>query len=184
MTDIFSTRILKEEARGKNVILDAGCGDGVHALYLARQNPTAQVHGYDVHYAIIAAANRLKAIHGIGNANFQVSTHDAFVPRQRFDLILTMGSLVGEDELEGVGDALDETRDLVANRLSKFASMLSERGRYLFYWRGGKHKNQEFAEIAEAARLKHQKTTLDQTGIFYHPRTGEAMYKSLMVFGR
>jgi len=98
MVTIFDTRILRELSSGRTNILDAGCGDGRQAPYLARRTG-GSVHGYDISDERITVAECFKKKHKIPNATFSVANHDDFQPPYEMDMIYTAGSLIGEDEI-------------------------------------------------------------------------------------
>ncbi len=48
MVTLSSAKIVRNLASDRKLILDAGCGSGVLALHLAKQNTNSVVHGYDI----------------------------------------------------------------------------------------------------------------------------------------
>ncbi|MBI2044129.1 class I SAM-dependent methyltransferase [Candidatus Pacearchaeota archaeon] len=185
MPDIFSTRVLKDVTKGKRIIVDAGCGEGTQAVFLARQNLQSHVRGYDMSSEDIAIANRLKAKHRVGNVQFQVSSHDDYCLEEKADILFTVGSLLGPHEvIMKTHSPLDDNRDLVQRRLVRLASMLASGGQYVFYWSGTENVNKQFIRMAEQSGLKHQATHLDKrSNMTYVQGTGELKYRTAMVFG-
>ncbi|MGF1515063.1 MAG: class I SAM-dependent methyltransferase [Elainellaceae cyanobacterium] len=59
---------------GQRVILDAGCGSGYKALYLAEANPGAKIVGVDLSPESIRWARQRFEYHGIENAEFHVAS--------------------------------------------------------------------------------------------------------------
>jgi cyclopropane fatty-acyl-phospholipid synthase-like methyltransferase len=72
-------------------VLDAGCGEGKNALFLARQG--AHVHGFDVSDAAIAHAREIVSANA-GNITFEVSdVRERFLPADSYDVVIAYGLL-------------------------------------------------------------------------------------------
>ncbi|MBI2232722.1 MAG: class I SAM-dependent methyltransferase [Candidatus Aenigmarchaeota archaeon] len=186
MTTISSARVVRDLAKNRNLILDAGCGSGVLALHLAKQNPYSTVHGYDISPDQIAKAEGYKKGHGIGNASFSVSGHDDFQPPYAMDMVCTIGSLVDESEIPyyEAHDQLGPAKDIVRRRLSRFSHMLNSSGIYVFSWASLPEDTETFVELAGNCGLNFKEEfhmdIPSELKTYYHP---EAM-KFVLVFQR
>lgn len=155
MARMFATRILREPSKGLHSILDAGCGDGLQALYLARKNLGSLVHGYDISTEAIAKANGYKQRHCIQNATFSVASHDDFEPQHKMEMVYTAYSLVGEDEAVHYTDnPLYDNEELVRRRLARFGEILMPGGIYVFIWTTQSYINEDFIVMARDAGLE------------------------------
>ena len=155
MVTIFDTRILRELSSGRTNILDAGCGDGRQAPYLARRTG-GSVHGYDISDERITVAECFKKKHNIPNATFSVANHDDFQPPYKMDLIYTAGSLIGDDEIPYENsNPLMESEEIVRRRLSKFREIMLPNGLYIIEWGANQETNGQFVGIAESCGLIH-----------------------------
>lgn len=109
--NLYLRRALKRLVRQPRWILDAGCGAGDHALYLARRFPTAQILAVDIQENLIErnrhAAERL----GINNVRFEVADITTHSFAKRFDFISSI------DVLEHI----PEQRRAIANLASHLA---------------------------------------------------------------
>jgi SAM-dependent methyltransferase len=74
-------------------ILDAGCGRGDYAIYLARRYPAARVLGVDLDATLIARNRDVAARLGVRNVEFAVVDLQAFHPAAEFDLIVSIDVL-------------------------------------------------------------------------------------------
>lgn len=156
MATIFRTRVTLEASKGRAKILDAGCGDGIQALYLARRNPQSSVLGYDISQEAIGKADEYRRTHGITNATFLVANHDNFQPPYEMDMIYTAGALVGEDEIPfyyDVSSPLMAAEPIVRRRLIRFRDMLLPTGIYILTWGSTQKADQDFVNIAKECGL-------------------------------
>ncbi|MDI6720874.1 MAG: class I SAM-dependent methyltransferase [Candidatus Aenigmarchaeota archaeon] len=152
MTTTFSTRIIREAAKGRKMVLDGGCGNGLQACYLAKRNPKNMVYGYDTSGEAIEMANKYKQKHGIDNVNFSVASHDMFQAPYEMDMIYTIGSLVSEDEVPS--QDIRDAQDIFKRRLKKFNGMLMPGGIYVLAMiTGYKAIDTVIKKIAEECRL-------------------------------
>lgn len=181
MASIFSTRIVRESSKEGNTILDAGCGDGIQSLYLARRNKESLVYGYDISAQSVMQANKYKQEHKIPNANFFVSSHDDFESQTQMDMIYTIGSLVGNHEIPyGSADVLRKTEKIVKERVSKFFEMLGKNGVYVMVWGAGPARNKNLVEIIESSGFKHSYIF---TGKFLdYDENYEAAHETALIF--
>jgi 2-polyprenyl-3-methyl-5-hydroxy-6-metoxy-1,4-benzoquinol methylase len=81
-------------------VADIGCGHGASTLIMAKAFPNSKFHGFDIHPASIAAANRHAKEQGVTNVEFQVATAKDFPGRGYgfatiFDALHDMGDPVG-----------------------------------------------------------------------------------------
>lgn len=74
-------------------ILDAGCGGGDHAFYLARRFPSARVLGVDIDATLIARNRDAAEKLGIRNIRFEVADLTALERREAFDLVVSIDVL-------------------------------------------------------------------------------------------
>lgn len=88
-------------------ILDAGCGAGNAALWLAARYPASHVLGIDADAAEIAACRRAAAARGIANARFAVGRIEDIDDERRFDLIYSIAVLEYIDRPAGAIARLD-----------------------------------------------------------------------------
>jgi SAM-dependent methyltransferase len=105
----YLARALDQIRETPSKILDAGCGSGDHAFYLARRYPTARVLGVDVDAAFVER-NRITArALGLANVEFKVASIEDPLP-DPFDLIVSIDVLEHLHEqqqaLRGLRDAL------------------------------------------------------------------------------
>lgn len=139
--------------------MDAGCGNGRQALYLARRYPASSVHGYDISPERITIAECFKKKHKIPNAAFSVANHDDFQPPYKMDLIYTAGSLIGDDEIPFSpyenSNPLMLTEKIVRRRLSKFREIMLPNGLYIIEWGATQEINGQFVGIAESCGFIH-----------------------------
>jgi len=197
MADIFTTRIIRDLSKNKNRILDAGCGAGVQALYLARRNLESLVYGYDISTEQIAGAEGCKQKHKITNAYFSIASHDNFEPPYKMDFIYSCGSLVGDHEIPPYSaDVLESVEELVRKRLTKFNEMLATNGIYLFIWGAIPDCNNRFIKIARECQFKHSSTRIAEERRFKHSSTrtndligyieyfGEPIRLSALIFAK
>lgn len=74
-------------------VLDAGCGTGKHAFYLARRFPHLRVIGLDNRAAVVARAEAEARRQGLGNLRFLVGDLTADLPERAYDLIYSIDVL-------------------------------------------------------------------------------------------
>ncbi len=74
-------------------ILDAGCGTGKHAFYLARRFPHLQITGLDNRPEVVARAQEEVHRQGLSNLRFEVGDLTAPLPEQAYDLIYSIDVL-------------------------------------------------------------------------------------------
>lgn len=168
MVSVFSTGVLREVAAGKKRILDAGCGDGTHVLYLARRNPDATVIGYDRSPEAIEKAQKKWERRKYPNVNFSVADHDEYVG-SGFDFIYTAVSLIDDNEVPDEFNKWRDSQDIIRRRLARFHGMLSTNGIYVNVWAADMACNDGFAEIAEDSGLGFVKKIFAHSTDFYEP---------------
>lgn len=151
MTTLFATRLLREVINDKKKILDAGCGTGVQALYLARRSPVATVTGYDVSPEAIAKAHKYQQRHGVPNAFFSVASHDDFNPPHKMDMVYTADSLMGSGDMRSTNP--EEIDKIARRRLSRFREMLVPGGTYVITGGASNGANENIIHIAEQCGL-------------------------------
>lgn len=74
-------------------ILDAGCGRGDHAFYLARRHPRAHVLGVDVDAELIERNRATARALGLRNAEFRVADLTRMEAVEAFDLVVSVDVL-------------------------------------------------------------------------------------------
>ncbi|MBI2583181.1 MAG: class I SAM-dependent methyltransferase [Candidatus Aenigmarchaeota archaeon] len=181
MASIFSIRFIRDAARGRKRILDAGCGNGVQALYLARLYPEALIHGYDISPEAIERANRYKQSREVPNACFSVSSHDSFEPPDKMDMIYASGSLVGEHEIPGTEEPLLEGEEIVKRRLSRFREMLSHEGILAILWCAADDANNRLRKLAEGCDLAYRDARTGDV-VSYKEDSGKIICRYALVF--
>lgn len=87
-------------------ILDAGCGGGDHAFYLARRFPAARVLGVDLDATLIARNTDTARKLGIGNIRFEVGDLTKLERQAAFDMIVSI------DVLEHIPEQRSALRNL------------------------------------------------------------------------
>ena len=147
----FSTNVIKKAAEGRTTILDAGCGIGAQALYLARENSGRLVSGYDMSPESVSKAKRYKERLAVPNVFFMVGTHDEFQSDYSPDMIYTSESLVGEHEGTSyfAGD-----EELVRRRILKFRNTLAPSGIYVITWCANMYAGKKFIGVAESCGFR------------------------------
>ena len=85
----LAERAAAKFAAGRPIrLLDAGCGDGLLSLEIARHHPDWEVVGFDLREeALSSAADRARR-HGIGNVGFQAADLTRELPESGFDAVL------------------------------------------------------------------------------------------------
>jgi SAM-dependent methyltransferase len=73
-------------------ILDVGCGDGVHAVALAKDGFCSHYYGIDLSLKALRIARKRVGALGLTNANFQVGDARSLpYPSQSFDIVFSYG---------------------------------------------------------------------------------------------
>jgi SAM-dependent methyltransferase len=159
MSNKFSTDVIGKAAEGRIRILDAGCGTGAQAFYLARQDASRVVYAYDISPTAIEKAQRYRQRLQVPNVFFIRASHDElqFENMLEIDMIYASDSLVGEYDLEAFRRNFSDGEEIVRRRLSKFRSMLNPNGVYAHIWAGNSVAIRGFTETAESCdfRLVH-----------------------------
>ncbi|MBI2580156.1 MAG: class I SAM-dependent methyltransferase, partial [Candidatus Aenigmarchaeota archaeon] len=123
----FATRMIREASKDRRRILDAGCGTGVQACYLARRNTNCFVWGYDISEMAIKKAEEYKKKHGIPNVHFDVASHDDYAICEPVNFIYSNESLIGTDEYD-YPLVFGPWESIVKRRLTRFHGMLLHGG--------------------------------------------------------
>jgi SAM-dependent methyltransferase len=84
-------------------ILDAGCGDGLLSLAMAKRHPAWAMVGIDLRENLLDGARARAAARGISNARFLVADLEEPLPVGNFDVVLAVECL---EEIPGDGRAL------------------------------------------------------------------------------
>ena len=188
MRGAFSTRILHEFAKGRAVILDAGCGNGTEALSLARRNLEAEVIGYDRDWRALEIARERRSKHKVENVSFYEANHDDFELDPRFGMVYSTRSLVGQHELpkiEAGADPLTASQNIVTARLQKFRRLLAPNGVLVLNWLATENRNNQLSEIAESSGFRHLGTRLGDSTYFESVRgIPDLRYQSSLIFER
>jgi SAM-dependent methyltransferase len=100
-------RVLPATKGAYGDILDAGCGQGVFSMELAKAHPEARVVGIDMDPVLIERANAIAHKAGLGNCHFEVGDVTKLDYDARFDLVVSV------DNLEHVEDDVTAMRVLV-----------------------------------------------------------------------
>lgn len=87
-------------------ILDAGCGRGDHAIYLARRYPEAHVLGIDVDERLVERSREAARLLGVPNVRFEVGDLARIDAQAAFDLIVSIDVLEHIREQEAALDGL------------------------------------------------------------------------------
>ncbi len=74
-------------------ILDAGCGNGVFSLELAKRHPEAQVIGVELEPELVARANEIARRAGLANLRFQQGDVTKLDFDAEFDLVVSVDNL-------------------------------------------------------------------------------------------
>jgi len=90
----LADEVLSEAAAGRPIrLLDAGCGDGLLAMALAKRHRGWSVVGVDQRGPMLAGARARAAGRGIGNAEFEEADLTAPLPVAGFDAVLALECL-------------------------------------------------------------------------------------------
>ncbi|MBI2543450.1 MAG: class I SAM-dependent methyltransferase [Candidatus Aenigmarchaeota archaeon] len=69
-------------------ILHAGCGPGVHAIYIAKKHPICSVYGYDTSNRMLEIARSRADDEGLANIYFENKDVTNLSPSEKFDAII------------------------------------------------------------------------------------------------
>jgi SAM-dependent methyltransferase len=112
-------RLVSEYLKDGCHILDAGCGFGRHAFFIARRFPNIAIMGVDLDGNNISICNRIRGEKGFDNVRFQACDLRYLNSNKRFDLIIC------SDVLEYIR----EDNIVLAN----FRNSLTEGGRLILH---------------------------------------------------
>jgi trans-aconitate methyltransferase len=94
-------RELAAQARGRRLrILDAGCGDGLPTLAIAKRHPEWTLVGVDLRENLLAGARARAEARGLGNVSFQPANLLEPLPVDGFDVVIALECLseIPDDE--------------------------------------------------------------------------------------
>lgn len=91
-------RVLPFLAGKRGRILDAGCGQGVFTMEIARRNPDAQVTGIDISTELIERNQRLLAKVKLPNADFRIMDILNLQFDDPFDLVVSVDNIEHIDD--------------------------------------------------------------------------------------
>jgi trans-aconitate methyltransferase len=74
-------------------VLDAGCGDGLLALALAKRHPAWAIVGMDLREDLLAGARERARNRGLGNVGFEQADLTRPLPRRDFDVVMALECL-------------------------------------------------------------------------------------------
>jgi len=81
-------------AAGRPVrVLDAGCGDGLLSLALAKRHPEWEIVGMDIREDLLAGARERAANRGLGNVGFSQADLTKDLPESGFDVVMALECL-------------------------------------------------------------------------------------------
>jgi SAM-dependent methyltransferase len=80
-------------AGGPLRVLDAGCGDGLLSLALARRHPEWEIVGLDIRDDLLAGARERARNRGLGNVDFAQADLTASLPESGFDVVMALECL-------------------------------------------------------------------------------------------
>jgi SAM-dependent methyltransferase len=86
-------RVLPATDGSFGTILDAGCGNGVFSLELAKRHPEAQVIGVELEPELVARANEIARRAGLTNLRFQQGDVTKLDFDEEFDLVVSVDNL-------------------------------------------------------------------------------------------
>lgn len=90
----LADEVLSEAAAGRPLrLLDAGCGDGLLSLALAKHHRNWSVLGVDLRAGMLEGARARARGRGIGNASFEVADLTKPLPGSDFDAVVALESL-------------------------------------------------------------------------------------------
>jgi trans-aconitate methyltransferase len=94
-------REIAERAQGRPLrILDAGCGDGLLTLAMAKRHPEWTMVGVDLRENLLAGARARAEARGLGNVSFQAADLLKPLPLDGFDVVIALECLseIPDDE--------------------------------------------------------------------------------------
>jgi SAM-dependent methyltransferase len=74
-------------------VLDAGCGDGLLSLALAKRHPDWELVGMDLREDLLAGARERASNRGLGNVSFERADLTQRLPRSGFDVVMALECL-------------------------------------------------------------------------------------------
>jgi len=108
--------LLRRYAPGAGVLLELGCGTGIHAALLTKRG--YRVHGIDVSGEMLDAAERRRALlpeNEASNLSFSESDIRCYRAEKSFDAVVSLFHVVSyqtsDDDLEGVFDTVSGNLD-------------------------------------------------------------------------
>ena len=81
------------------IVLDAGCGQGACACYIASEMKAKKVIGFDLSNESIKRAKELKKSCKLDNIHFVTNNIEGFNTEEKFDIVLAIGVLPYADNL-------------------------------------------------------------------------------------
>jgi ubiquinone/menaquinone biosynthesis C-methylase UbiE len=92
-------------------VLDAGCGDGLLSLAMAKRHPTWAMVGIDLRENLLEGARTRAVARGVSNARFLVANLEEPLPENGFDVVLAIECL---EEIPGDRQALQMLSEALA----------------------------------------------------------------------
>ena len=90
----LADRELRSIAGGRPIrVLDAGCGDGLQTLTLAKRHPDWSLTGMDIDEALVAGARERAGNRGLGNVVFLQADLTLPLPESGFDAVIALECL-------------------------------------------------------------------------------------------
>jgi len=87
-------RFARRHAEGRAVrVLDAGCGDGLLSLSMAKRHPAWQIVGMDIDAGLLAGAQARAKARKLSNVEFLEADLTRSLPRDDFDVVLALECL-------------------------------------------------------------------------------------------
>ena len=109
-------------------IAEIGCGPGIVSLWLARQNPGAQIVGFDWSDACIRTSAIFADQLGLGNVSFQIQSFED-LSRARdegaFDLVIAYHAFDGTRSSENLANVFS-FKDLTDEQISRLSGPIAE----------------------------------------------------------
>lgn len=96
---------------GELHVLDAGCGDGLLSLAMAKHHPRWSLVGVDLREDMLDGARKRAAARGLSNARFVAGNLEQPLPKRDRDVVLAVECL---SEIPDDGQALRMMRDALA----------------------------------------------------------------------
>jgi SAM-dependent methyltransferase len=94
-------RVVKQDSDGRPLrLLDAGCGDGLLSLAIAKLHPDWSILGIDVNPSLLAGARERARMRSLDNVDFVAANLTEELPRTGFDVVLALECLseIPDDE--------------------------------------------------------------------------------------